>query len=191
MFAGNSANTLPELAERFLKLGKFCSETHLTFPLVIKLCRFLVQVSGASSTDQLSSLLQTVHAHFPSWSIWHIWPHGAMAWRASYLWVSVSSKEAEWVLEQCLGSPGRRREEGWLAAAWGVHRPALLAERAHLLLTTGAAELCNCSLPGVQGAISQQDGESFCHYSCSYGARFSSHTLKDSSHFSDSFAVRF
>lgn len=85
-----------------------------------------------------------------------------------------------------LGEGGRRGA----GSSLGVRGPVLLAERAHLLLTTGAAELCNCSLPGVQGAISRQGEESFCDYFRSHGARFSPHSLKDFSHFSDSFAVR-
>lgn len=123
MFAGNSANTQPELAERFLKLGKFCSETCPTFRLVTKLCRFLAQVSGSSSIDWLSSLLQTIPARLPSWSIQCIRPHGAMAWHVSYLWASVSRREAGWVLERCLGSPGRRREERGAGSSMGVRRP--------------------------------------------------------------------
>lgn len=80
---------------------------------------------------------------------------------------------------------------GGAGSSMGVRRPALLAERAHLLLTTGAAELCNCSLPGVQGAISRRGKESCRDYFCSHGARPSLHSLKGFSHFSDSLAVRF
>lgn len=98
--------------------------------------------------------------------------------------VSVSWREAGRGLEPCLDSPGRRQRRG-------VRWPGLLAKRVYLLLTTGTAELHNCSLRRVRGAASRQGQESFCDYFCSCRARFSPCSLKDFSHFSDSFPIRF
>lgn len=60
-----------------------------------------------------------------------------MAWCVSYLWVPVSRREAGWVLEWCLGSPGRRREErggrqqhrGARAGAPGWESPFIINHR--------------------------------------------------------------
>lgn len=106
-----------------------------------------------------------------------------MAW--CLLPLGVRLMEGGWVGTGAVpGQPGEEAEEG-------VRWPELLAKRVYLLLTTGTAELHNCSLPRVQGAISQQGQESFCDYFCSRTARFSPCSLKDFSHFSDSFPVRF
>lgn len=162
-----------KLPGRFLKLGKFCSKIHPTFHLVTKLCRFPVQVSGSPSTDWLSSLLKNVPARLPSGSI-----------------------SASDLMEQWPGvslTSGSRSPVGRLGGCWsgawgagsskGVHRGRLLAGRARLLLTTGAAELGNPSLLVVQGAISPL-GEGSCRdYFCSHGAGFSPHSLKRLSSF--------
>lgn len=90
-----------------------------------------------------------------------------------------------------LGGTGAVPGQPWEEAEEGVCWPELLAKRIYLLLTTGTAELHNCSLPRVQGATSRQGQESFCDYFCSRRARFSPCSLKDFSHFSDSFPIRF
>lgn len=81
-----------------------------------------------------------------------------------------------WHMGGWLGS-GAGPGQPWEKACRGGRRHGG-AERVHLLLTTGAAELCHCSLPRVSAAISQQGEESCCDYFCSQGARFSPKSLK-------------
>lgn len=166
----------PERSQRFWKLGKFCCKTHTTFSLVTKLCTFPVHVSGSWSRDLLSSRLPCDPRC--------VWAHGAMAWCLLPL-LSVCLTEGGWVGTGA--APGQPREEAEEGLCW----PELLAKGIYLWLTTGTAELHNCSLPRVQGAASRQGQESFCDYFCSCRARFSPCSLKDFSHFSDSFPVRF
>lgn len=160
--------------------------------LSTKLCRFLVEVSGSSSTARLSSLLQTVPARPPprdrsgASDLMEQWPGVSLTSGCpSHVGRLGGCWSGAWA---ALGEGGR---SGGASSSIGVHGPVLLAERAHLLLTTGAAELCNCWLPGVQGAISPRGEESFCDYFCSHGARFSPHSLKRLFSFFRSFGCYF
>lgn len=135
-----------------------------------------MHVSGSWSRDLLSSRLPCDPRC--------VWAHGAMAWCLLPL-LSVCLTEGGWVGTGA--APGQPREEAEEGLCW----PELLAKGIYLWLTTGTAELHNCSLPRVQGAASRQGQESFCDYFCSCRARFSPCSLKDFSHFSDSFPVRF
>lgn len=173
--------------------GKLCQHSAWAGSMTFKAWQVLLQ-----EPYELLPCNQTLHIHGarfrqfqqgaallppPLWPIRRIRAHGAMAW--CLLPLSVCLMEGGWAGTGAV--PGQPWEEAEERVSW----PELLAKRVYLLLTTGTAELHNCSLPRVQGATSRQGQESFCDYFCSCRARFPPCSLKGFSHFSDCFPIRF